>query len=191
MSCFFLHSPSDLEADDEDNQDYDSLTMSDSTLSLIQPSGILLPSSQPPPPAPSQKPQCNIASHYHHHHHHHGGRCLSHSSSKYDLLKQSQQHPPALLRGTTYCSGMCSKGGYLIGAGQQQLAANRSSNGRPATPSSENSHEVSRTGITLCSYYSNSGGEKIVRFFEMPDFGVSKIEILSYLMRDKNLIIFI
>lgn len=30
-------SPSDLEADDEDNQDYDSLTMSDSTLSLVQP----------------------------------------------------------------------------------------------------------------------------------------------------------
>ncbi|KAL7641773.1 UNVERIFIED_CONTAM: hypothetical protein RMT77_007647 [Armadillidium vulgare] len=35
-------SPSDLEADDEDNQDYDSLTMSDSTLSLVQPSGALL-----------------------------------------------------------------------------------------------------------------------------------------------------
>ena len=27
-----------MEADDEDNQDYDSLTMSDSTLSLVQPS---------------------------------------------------------------------------------------------------------------------------------------------------------
>lgn len=36
-------SPSDLEADDEDNQDYDSLTMSDSTLSLVQPASSALP----------------------------------------------------------------------------------------------------------------------------------------------------
>ncbi|XP_027206915.1 PRKC apoptosis WT1 regulator protein-like isoform X1 [Penaeus vannamei] len=36
-------SPSDLEADDEDNQDYDSLTMSDSTLSLVQPASAALP----------------------------------------------------------------------------------------------------------------------------------------------------
>ncbi|KAK7018681.1 hypothetical protein SK128_022624 [Halocaridina rubra] len=39
-------SPSDLEADDEDNQDYDSLTgMSDSTLSLVQPAKNALHSS--------------------------------------------------------------------------------------------------------------------------------------------------
>ncbi|XP_064102185.1 PRKC apoptosis WT1 regulator protein-like isoform X1 [Macrobrachium nipponense] len=39
-------SPSDLEADDEDNQDYDSLTgMSDSTLSLVQPAKSALHSS--------------------------------------------------------------------------------------------------------------------------------------------------
>ncbi|KAG7173877.1 putative PRKC apoptosis WT1 regulator protein-like [Homarus americanus] len=40
-------SPSDLEADDEDNQDYDSLTMSDSTLSLVQPASSAITSSHP------------------------------------------------------------------------------------------------------------------------------------------------
>ncbi|XP_045582254.1 PRKC apoptosis WT1 regulator protein isoform X2 [Procambarus clarkii] len=40
-------SPSDLEADDEDNQDYDSLTMSDSTLSLVQPASSAITSIHP------------------------------------------------------------------------------------------------------------------------------------------------
>lgn len=51
---FAPNSPSDLEADDEDNQDYDSLTMSDSTLSLMQPSGAVLDrASLAPPPGPA------------------------------------------------------------------------------------------------------------------------------------------
>lgn len=40
-------SPSDLEADDEDNQDYDSLTMSDSTLSLVQPASSAITTTHP------------------------------------------------------------------------------------------------------------------------------------------------
>lgn len=59
MSLCIVVSPSDLEADDEDNQDYDSLTMSDSTLSLAQSSGIIVGGGVPKLPFNSS---------YHHHH---------------------------------------------------------------------------------------------------------------------------
>ncbi|XP_071552856.1 uncharacterized protein [Panulirus ornatus] len=52
-------SPSDLEADDEDNQDYDSLTMSDSTLSLVQPASSAITSIHPSNSLQTTRPPAN------------------------------------------------------------------------------------------------------------------------------------
>ncbi|KAF2360104.1 hypothetical protein FHG87_009145 [Trinorchestia longiramus] len=53
-------SPSDLEADDEDNEDYDSLNMSGSTISLAQPSSGLVGAT--PPSAHHHRPMPHSAS---------------------------------------------------------------------------------------------------------------------------------
>lgn len=60
FSPWTLHcSPSDLEADDEDNQDYDSLTMSDSTLSLVQPASSAITSIHPSNSLQTTRPPAN------------------------------------------------------------------------------------------------------------------------------------
>lgn len=181
----FSTSPSDFEADDEDNQDYDSLTMSDSTLSLAQPSGVVIGGTGTKVPASistsgggsntSHHHYSGGSCHYPHHHHH---RPLPHTSSKHDLLKQSG-HPPTLMRGNTYCSGMCSRGGFVTPAATNaaplQFTANRPNNGRPATPSSESNEEVSKllTFSELCLvhprfFVSLKWDIRIIRFHYKP-----------------------